>query len=94
MIHRKVRSIKQKRSAGIALRRWIQNGSRDLIGYKGTEFNRRNGAVLTCGVVEWMRKDGNNPTLGRGEQKYLLSKKFLDYLLRYVDKAYGLEYTD
>lgn len=50
-------------------------------------------SVLTFALAEWALEYGN-VSLGNGEHKYLLAKKFYEFTEKYPDKAYGLMYVD
>ena len=50
-------------------------------------------SVLTFALAEWTIEYGK-VSLGNGEHKYLLAKKFYEFTEKYPDKAYGLMYID
>ena len=50
-------------------------------------------SVLTFTLAEWTIEYGK-VSLGNGEHKYLLGKKFYEFTEKYPDKAYGLMYID
>lgn len=50
-------------------------------------------SVLTFALAEWTIEYGK-VSLGNGEHKYLLAKKFYEFTEKYPDKAYGLLYID